>query len=224
MKCRRIAFLSFILAVAGAIFAVAGAVVADAQTGNVQPPRAQAQETQIDFGGSVYEAFMSSSTGHGVTQTPKNSMGGLFELHYLKSRYLGLGGSLSFNSVKETFASTPNSTCGNACPTTTVTGKAIVFDFDWIPSVKIGRLRPFGIAGLGLSVIPGNLSTYTVNTVMRPTYVFGGGVDYSLTSRLGVRGEYRYNLYKAPNLSTVFQATGAYTGTSEPMGGVFYVF
>ena len=224
MKCRRVAFLSFVLAVAGIVFAVAGAAAADAQTGNVQPPRAQAQARQIDIGGSFYEALMSSSTGHGVTQTPKNEMGGLFEFHYLKSRYLGFGGSLSFNSVQETFASTSNSTCGSACPTTTITGKSIVFDVDWVPSVKIGRLRPFGIVGLGLSVIPGNLSTYTVNTPMRPTYVFGGGVDYSLTSRLGVRGEYRYNLYKAPDLSTAFQATGTYTGTSEPMGGVFYVF
>jgi hypothetical protein len=41
---------------------------------------------------------------------------------------------------------------------------------------------------------------------------------------MGLRFQYRGNLYKAPNLTTVFASTGAFTHASEPMIGAYFRF
>lgn len=222
MKCSRVAFLSF-------VFAVAGAGVALAQAANSPAPSAQAPVTQFDIGGSVYEAFTGNTTGNGTQQTATNEMGGMFEARYLMSRFRGFGVTFSYNPAHDTF--TPNgtsySTCGLECanPTRPLVSKVSQFGMEWVPSVTYGKLRPFAVVGFGfLITFPSNSIYLDVNTVIRPVYVFGGGADYSLTPHFGVRAQYRYNLFKAPNIETLYNATGVFTHYSEPMGGVFYRF
>ncbi len=224
-KCSGMAFLSFVFA---AVVACTGA--AQAQTANTQKTGAQ-----FDIGGSFYHAFTSGTSGDGTKQTPTDASGGMIEARYLKSGLRGLGMSYEFNLENTTYV--PNGTacfydCSN--PVTTLASKDSKLIFEWVPSIVVGRMRPFAIGGVGFFISSSDPSMYgtgssatmgyQVNTVVRPTYVFGGGSDFSLTSRFGVRLQYRYNLYKAPNLSAIYPATGAWTGSSEPMGGVFYRF
>ena len=49
-------------------------------------------------------------------------------------------------------------------------------------------------------------------------------MDYSFGSRLGLRVQVRDNYYKAPNTSSIYPATGVFTYSLEPMGGVYYRF
>jgi hypothetical protein len=218
MKFSRLAFLFFVVA-------VVRASAAHAQATNTQATKAQATSSQFDVSASFYEAFTSGTAGDGTKQTPTNADGGLVEARYLMNRLAGFGMSYSYNRANQSF--TPNGTnCEYACnnPVTNLKASASEISLDWVPSVKIGNIRPFAIGGIGFFITsPGN-STYEVNTVVRPVYVFGGGLDFSLISHFGIRVQYRDNLYKAPDLSALYPSTGVFTSSSEPMGGLFYRF
>jgi len=56
----------------------------------------------------------------------------------------------------------------------------------------------------------------------KPMFVYGTGLDWGLLPHLGLRLQYRGNLYKAPDLTTVYTSTGAFTHTAEPMLGVYF--
>lgn len=56
------------------------------------------------------------------------------------------------------------------------------------------------------------------------TYIYGGGLDYSLSHHFGLRAQFRGNIYHAPNLSVMYNSTGKFTHMNKPMGGVFYRF
>ena len=227
MKCSRVAFLSFIFAVASLFFAAACASAAHAQADHGQAAGAQSKSAQIDIGGGFYEAFSKGTAGNGTQQSASNNVGGMFELRYLKSRMLGVGMSYSINPTTQTFA--PNGsypTCGVTCANTPVSLSAYAgqLTFEWVPSMQIGKIRPYGIAGVGMMMTMGSYSLFVVNDTFKPDLVGGGGVDYSLTPRFGLRAQYRFSRFKAPNLATPYPATGAYTYYSEPIGGVFYIF
>jgi hypothetical protein len=241
MRCSGVAFLSFVFAVAAAIPASAQA---DAQPANPQPANTQSQDaqtenTQIDVSGGFYAAFTRSTAGHGTKQTPENSDGGMIEARYLASRYVGVGLAISFGPANQTFAVDP-STCSTICPPfppngpnnpfpnnpVTLTTKNIEVVPEYVPSIQFGRIRAFAVGGLGFNIFTTGASTYATTNRTRMVFVFGGGSDFSLTPRFGVRVQLRYNLYKAPDIATPggYPATGAYTGSVEPMAGVFYTF
>jgi opacity protein-like surface antigen len=119
---------------------------------------------------------------------------------------------------------------------------------DWIASLKIMSFRPFALAGGGLlldkptsglattstiitlcGVEPGctpGTTTSTVNTSSsnRVVYVYGAGLDWNLLPHIGLRLQYRGNVYKAPNLLTSVSSISAFTRTSEPMLGAYFRF
>jgi opacity protein-like surface antigen len=95
---------------------------------------------------------------------------------------------------------------------------------DWVPSVHIGSIAPFGILGIGalLNEPAGSQSNTTSSD--KPVFVYGAGLDWGLIPHLGVRFQYRGNLYKAPDLSTLYTSTSAFTHTAEPMIGAYFKF
>lgn len=90
--------------------------------------------------------------------------------------------------------------------------------------------RPFALTGGGLllDVPGGNLSSPIVpastSTSAKGVFVYGGGVDWTVLPHMGLRLQYRGNLYRAPDLTRVFSSSGAFTHTAEPMLGVFFRF
>lgn len=210
--------------------------------GNPAPQQSQAQPApyagrETDIGFNFYEALNSSTTGMGVTQTPTNSPGGMFEVRHIQSPFIGYEITYSYNPADETIAPTAAPGCGISCstPPQRLPSKGSTVGLDWIVSKKFGALRPFAAGGMGFfidepaySVDVGQVATRTdtnpVNDVIRPAWLYGGGVDFAISQHLGVRAQFRGMLYKAPNLSTMFPAQGVYTTTYMPMGGVFYTF
>jgi hypothetical protein len=51
--------------------------------------------------------------------------------------------------------------------------------------------------------------------------VYGGGLDWGLLPHLGLRFQYRGNVYSAPALTTVFTSSGAFVHTAEPVVGIY---
>lgn len=194
-------------------------------------------QAQTDVALSGFATMTSSTSGFGTQQTPHNSGGGLVELRHIVNPLVGVEAALSFNLADQSYA--PNGTnCFPVCgqPPLEVSGKTTQFTGDWIFSLKTGNLRPFALAGVGFAfTIPGTsptakdsaghvLPAYSVNTVVRPAFVYGGGLDYSFSRHWGLRLQIRGNTTKAPQLLNLYPSTTKYTQVYEPTGGVFYRF
>lgn len=196
-----------------------------------------AARAQTDAALSGFRTITSSSSGFGTQQTPHDSEGGLIELRHIVNPLVGFEGAVSFNLADQSYA--PKSgACALVCgqPPLEVSGKTTEFTLDWVVSMKAGKVRPFALGGAGFDfTIPGRSPTvqsaqygtipgYAVNTVVKPAFVYGGGLDWSFLPHFGLRLQVRGNMTRAPQLLDLYPATAAYTQIYEPMGGVYYRF
>lgn len=136
--------------------------------------------------------------------------------------------------------------------TESVSSNAHEITGDWVPSVHFANLRPFGVLGVGLlldvpskqatlystypcggpggtGVCPGSppyttASSSPTQTSVKPVYVYGAGLDWGLLPHIGLRLQYRGNLYSAPNVTKTFSSASTFTHTAEPMAGVYFRF
>jgi opacity protein-like surface antigen len=184
--------------------------------------------SQTSVGASLYGAFTGTTTGNGTQQSPSNSAGALIEVRHIDNPILGFEGTYSYNRADQHYSYTGAviPVCPG-CPSTqsvSVPANAHEITGDWTPSVHISNFRPFGVLGLGLLLnVPsvsqaGGVST---STSTKAVYVYGAGLDWGLLPHLGLRFQYRGNLYEAPNLSKLYSSTNAFTHTAEPMIGIY---
>jgi hypothetical protein len=194
---------------------------------------------QPDIAASVYGTFSGTTRGNNIVQSPSNAAGVLLEVREIKNPLVGFEGTYSFNRSDQGYqlravpASCPSSGC--ALTSGIVPSNAHEITGDWIVSVKIGSLRPFALAGGGLLLnqpgvfqpTPGftNTGTTTVPSTMSATkgvLVYGGGLDWGFLPHIGLRFQYRGNVYSAPALTTVFTSSGAFVHTAEPVVGIYF--
>jgi opacity protein-like surface antigen len=179
--------------------------------------------SHTDIGVSVYGAFSGATSGNNVVESPSNSAGGMIELRHIVNPIFGYEGTYSFNRGNQNYTSCP-SPFTPLCEQIPVLANAHEVTGDWVASLKIANLRPFALVGVGFLFdvpVSGQTGT-TINT--KPLFVYGAGLDWGLLPHLGIRGQYRGNLYKAPDLTTAFTSTGAFTHTAEPMIGAYFRF
>ncbi len=190
-----------------------------------QRQAATASESQFDLGVDFYRTFTDATSGLGTEQTPTNSGGGMFEIRYINSPFIGFEFTYSYNHANQSFTPKPGA-CGFTCsnPTTNLTATADEIGLDYVVSKRFGSLRPFAVGGTGFFITSPARSTYEVNTVVRPVFIYGGGADWGVLPHFGIRLQFRDNLFKAPNLSALYPATGVYTHSAEPMAGLYFKF
>ncbi len=189
---------------------------------------------QTDIAGSIYGAFSTSPQGGGTSQTQSDAAGGLLEIQHIFLPAMSFEVTYSYNRADQsyipTFSAVPANVClpGPGCAATSpliptsFPANAQEFTADLIPSKTKGALRPFGVLGGGvLMVVPSGGQSYTY-TVTEPVFVFGLGMDWARWKRVGLRFQYRGNLYSAPLLTTQYASTGSLMLTNEPMVGVYF--
>jgi hypothetical protein len=183
---------------------------------------------QTDVALSLYGAFTPSTNSDIIRQSPSNAAGGLFELRHIVKPWVGYEGTYSFNRANQSYVP-----LSFACPvsgvlpcsaplTAKVKADANEVTADWIASVKLANLRPFALLGGGyLFNVPtgGQLATNKADKVV---FVYGAGLDWGLLPRIGLRFQYRGNLYKAPDVSQIYTSSGKFTQTAEPMIGIYF--
>ncbi len=110
-------------------------------------------------------------------------------------------------------------------------------------SARFKSLRPFALAGAGILLnqptdatlttvscgtntqnCTSSTSVYPTTSTTKGVFVYGAGVDWELLSHVGLRLQYRGNLYKASQLTSVINSSNAFTHTAEPMIGVYFRF
>jgi len=204
--------------------------------------------SQTSIALSGYGAFSGTATGNGTEQSPANQAGGLVQLRHTSNPILGLEATYSFNRADQNYSSSGAYTnvcaSGSACPGPTppvhVPANAHEITADWIPSVHIASVRPFGILGAGVLLNIPSGTAYEASTAcsasgcvttsvpvtatnsLKAVYVYGAGLDWGLLPHLGLRLQYRGNLYQAPDLTKLYSSTNAFTHTAEPMIGIYF--
>jgi opacity protein-like surface antigen len=183
---------------------------------------------QTDVAASLYGAFNGTSNGNGTKQSPSNAAGGLIEVRHIRNPLVGYEGTYSFNRANQTYSFTIPPLCpagtGPCGLPAAISANAHELTGDWVASLKIENLRPFALAGGGIlfdAPVSGQSGT---STTTKPVFVYGAGLDWGLLPHIGLRLQYRGNLYKAPDLTTLFTSTDAFTHTAEPMIGVYFRF
>lgn len=174
---------------------------------------------------SAYGAFSGTTTANGVQQSPSNSAGGMLEVRHIANPILGFEGTYSFNRADESYKQTVGV---SACPATgcppsfaSVKSDAHELTLDWVPSVGLANFRPFGVLGVGMLFNVPSSGQSNTQTSTKPVYVYGAGLDWGLLPHLGLRFQYRGNLYKSPDVTQLFTSVDKFTHTAEPMIGIY---
>ncbi len=190
----------------------------------------------VSLGGAA--VFSKQSTGNGTVLTPTNSGAVLVTGRYRFSEH---------SSVEINYGHTANSQIYFASPLTyrihSTTGEysgAYVFSFH-----QSDKVEPFVFAGAAALVFyPSYQFTYIngVQTVIpasqqtRPSFLYGGGLDWrifsslplvhrsSLSNHLALRLQYRGLVYKAPDYKVQNLFTGARGHMAEPSVGIVVKF
>jgi opacity protein-like surface antigen len=186
--------------------------------------------SHTDVALSVYGSFPGATNGNGVAESPANAAGGIIEVRHIRNPLIGYEATYSWNRANQSYSSTSfacpvGTTPGSGCTAPTpasVSANAHEITADWVASLKLANLRPFALAGVGvlLNQPSGDQSNTTSDT--KGVFVYGAGLDWGLLPHIGLRLQYRGNLYKAPDLTTLYTSTGAFTHNSQPMIGLYF--
>ena len=183
---------------------------------------------QTDVAFSLYGSFPEKTNGNVVVQSPAVGAGGLFQLRHISNPILGFEATYSFNRANQRYTSDVAVTCPippAPCPalSTSVASNAHEITIDWVPSLKIANLRPFGLLGVGVLLdVPSGHDGSETDT--KPVYLYGAGLDIGLVPHIGLRLQYRGNLNEAPDVSLLFTSSKAFMHTAQPMAGVYIRF
>ncbi|HTV04711.1 MAG TPA: outer membrane beta-barrel protein [Acidobacteriaceae bacterium] len=175
--------------------------------------RAQSQTT---IGLGFFGAFTGATSGNGTVQSPANQAGGIFELRYLANPLMGYELTYSYNRANQSY-STSSFEQG-------VKAGAHEITADWVVSLHILDFRPFVLAGAGVIDFRPDTDQEGVSSDAQAVFVYGGGVDWGLLPHLGLRAQYRGNLYHAPDLLKAATSTDAFAHSSEPVVGAYFRF
>ncbi len=188
---------------------------------------AAAATAQTDVALSLYGAFTGTTQGNGVTQSPANQAGGMVELRHIVNPLVGYEATYSYNRANQSYSlgPVPGACPSSGCPSpVSVPANAHEVTADWLVSFGVANLKPFLLGGGGLLLNVPASSGGSISTSTQGVFVYGGGLDWGLLPHLGLRVQYRGNLYKAPDLTKLYTSTNRFTQTAEPMIGAYFRF
>jgi opacity protein-like surface antigen len=185
---------------------------------------ANAAYAQTDLALSLYGAFSGTTNANGTVQSPAASAGGMIELRHIRNPLIGYEATYSYNRGNQVYRSNCAAiTCSSIEPVA-VSANAYEISGDWVASVHVANLRPFALVGVGVLFNQPTSGQSHTTSETKPVFLYGAGLDWGVFPHIGLRFQYRGNLYKAPNLTQLFTSTDAFTHTSEPMIGAYFRF
>lgn len=182
---------------------------------------------------SALGSFNPNSSSAVTRQIPSNSPGFMIELRHISNPLMGYDVAYSFrraDQLYEYIGPTPPNCPGPACPTYVTSGQPVNADahsltLNWVVSLPLANFRVFALAGGGFErFAPSGSQAGSTQGQTKGLFDYGAGVDWTLLPHLGLRFQYRGNVYKAPQLAAAFESTDKFTQNSEPMLGVFFRF
>jgi len=94
--------------------------------------------------------------------------------------------------------------------------------------VRVRSVRPYALAGAGTLVFNPTDDAKRMNSAIdrqtKAAFVYGGGVNFDITSNFGVRAEYRGLVYKVPDFQLDALNLDKVTHLAQPSVGFFFRF
>ncbi len=191
-----------------------------------------AARAQTDVAVSLYGAFSGTTASNGNQESPSDSAGGMIELRHISNPLVGYEATYSYNRANQVY--TPPVPLG--CPVGVspcsvapfpVSANADEITGDWLFSARATNIRPFALVGVGILLTEPTSGQSETQGFHTAVYVYGAGLDWKLLPRLGLRVQYRGDIYKTPIITTELGCIGCldvFKHTAEPMIGAYFKF
>jgi opacity protein-like surface antigen len=179
-------------------------------------------QAQSSLAVSAEGSFSSTTEAIYTRQNPFDQAGVLVELRHIWNPLFGYEVAYSVNRANQRYTYIGPSTTGPAPQTVRAYNHEI--SADWVVSLPLANFRPFALAGGGVQIFePAGGQTGTQSDT-KAVIVYGAGVDWEFMPHIGLRLQYRGNLYKAPDLAMVFPSTDQLVHNAQPSAGIFLRF
>lgn len=177
------------------------------------PALAQSEEySKQEVSVQVLGSFTKTTNDKGLEQKATNSGGVLASYRYFFTNRNGV-------EVNYAFATNTQSYAGFGIPTHSNEASAA-----YVFRMPLKHFTPFVLAGVGGLVFSPN-DFVGGSTQARAAFVYGGGADYSLTSHVFLRAEYRGLVYNSPTYDfSALNGADRITHRAEPSIGFGYRF
>jgi len=189
-------------------------------SGSAVPAAPQAQESEWRYDGALsgFAQITGATNGNSIREDTSESLGGLASFRHPYRPWLGYEVNYGFTRYSEFYNK----------GVTTVQNNVQQFSAAYLfqsPKPMFYRLEPFATIGFGVLIFsPSHVTNASVSTQLLPAFVYSIGVNRPVTSRLGVRIQFRGLDYKTPSYNQLSLDTYRLRTTMEPTIGVYYRF
>ena len=183
---------------------------------------AAAQESRSEISVQGTGFFTQDTSGQGVSRTTTDTGGFLVGYRYHINRWLAAEANYGFNRDTQRYFSTGGLSRVQSDVHTATAAAIINLPF------RIARLNPYVLGGGGSLVFhpTGNAGGFVTgaDTQAKGAFLYGAGVNYTLSKHWSVRAEYRGYVYKDPDFGVRALNTDSWTHTAQPSAGIVFRF
>ena len=174
-------------------------------------------EVNVRFTGIIPK----TTTGNGITDDPTRAGGISAGYTFMFNNWMGVEGTYGWNRNTQNYSGD----FGTAAVQANMHqySGAIVLR----PGLHLPRVQPYFLAGPGalrfsptdnLANMEGALSQ------TKAAFIYGGGADFNMTRRIGLRVDYRGFVTKPPDFTLSSLTVGSTTHIAQPSVGIFFKF
>ena len=158
----------------------------------------------------------------GISRTTTNTGGFLVGYRYHFNRWLSGEANYGYDRNTQRYFSTGGLSRVQSDVHTATAAAVVNLPF------RISRLNPYVLGGGGSLVFhpTGNAGGFVsgADTQAKGAFLYGGGVNYTLTRHWSVRAEYRGYVYKDADFGVRALNTDSWTHTAQPSAGIVFRF
>jgi outer membrane immunogenic protein len=181
---------------------------------------AQESRSEISLQGTGF--FTKDSNGQGISRTTTNTGGFLVGYRYHFNRWLSGEANYGYDRDTQRYFSTGGFSRIQSDVHTATADVVVSLPF------AISRFNPYVLGGGGSLIFhpTGNAGGFMAgaDTQAKGTFLYGAGVNYTLTKRVSLRAEYRGYVYKDADFGIKALNTDSWTHTAQPSAGIVFRF
>jgi opacity protein-like surface antigen len=181
---------------------------------------AQESRSEVSLQGTGF--FTQDTNVQGTSRTTTNTGGFLIGYRYHINRWFAAEANYGYDRDTQRYLSTGGPSRVQSDVHTATADAVISLPF------RISRLNPYVLGGGGSLVFhpTGNAGGFVsgVDTQAKGAFLYGGGVNYTMTRHWSVRAEYRGYVYKDADFGVRAFNTDSWTHTAQPSAGIVFRF
>jgi len=174
-------------------------------------------EVNVRFTGIIPK----TTTGNGITDDPTRAGGFSAGYTFMFNNWMGVEGTYGWTRNTQNYSGDFG----------TATVQANMHQYSGAvvlrPGLHLPRVQPYFLAGPGALRFSPTDSLANMEGALSQTkaaFIYGGGADFNMTRRIGLRVDYRGFVTKPPDFTLSSLTVGSTTHLAQPSVGVFFKF